>query len=153
MTFFLELFSKQFSVLQPPECPFKFNSRSAQPSLGPRPNAVDMRTKTGTVFPELQSFRPRGVLSRRRLCASLRSRNQHRISKRHSCADETTSTERAPRWAPDLYSYRKNPFSVATVWGIKAMLRCKVSCWKWEIFERVNKCQPTSNNEIPFFIF
>ena len=37
--------------------------RDAQPSLGPRPNAVDMRTKTGTVFPELQSFRPRGVLS------------------------------------------------------------------------------------------
>ena len=54
---------------------------------------------------------------RRRLCASLRSRNQHRISKRHSCADETTGSERAPRWAPDLYTYRKNPFSVATVWG------------------------------------
>ena len=28
--------------------------------------------------------------SRRQLCASLRSRNQHRISKRHSCTDETT---------------------------------------------------------------
>ena len=47
--------------------------------------------------------------SGRPLCASLRGRNQHRISKRHSCADETTRSERAPGLAPGLYSYRKNP--------------------------------------------
>ena len=34
--------------------------------------------------------------SGRQLCASLRSRNQRRISKRHSCADETTGPERVP---------------------------------------------------------
>ena len=64
----------------------------------------------------------------RKLCASLRSRNQHRISKRHSCADETTGSERAPQWAPGLYSYRKNPFSVATVWGKKKKRPCLRRC-------------------------
>ena len=46
---------------------------------------------------------------RRQLCGCLRSRNQHRISKRHSCANETSGTPRAPQWAPGLYPYRKNP--------------------------------------------
>ena len=55
--------------------------------------------------------------SGRPLCASLRNRNQHRIWKQHSYADETTRSERAPQWVPGLYSYRKKPFSVATVWG------------------------------------
>ena len=44
MTFFLELFSKQFSVLQPPECSFKFNSRKgARRTTLPRPSAKRCR--------------------------------------------------------------------------------------------------------------
>ena len=59
--------------------------------------------------------------SGRPLCASLRNRNQHRISKRHSYADETTGTESVPWSNPGLYPYRKNPFSVATVWGTTSL--------------------------------
>ena len=55
----------------------------------------------------------------RLLCASLRSRNQHGISKRHSCADETRGSERPLRWAPGLDPYRKNPSVWNTVWGTK----------------------------------
>ena len=41
--------------------------------------------------------------SGRPLCASLRSRNQHRISKRHSCADETSGTPRVP-WSNPAFT-------------------------------------------------
>ena len=67
-------------------------------------NALHIRKRAWTLGKTMPSKCPR-----RKLCASLRSRNQHRISKRHSFADETRGSERAPQWAPGLYSYRENP--------------------------------------------
>ena len=73
-------------------------------------------TCDGFLAPAMQNARTPGktMLSKlqfagRKLCASLRRRNQHRISKRHPCANETSGSERAPGWAPGLYPYRKNP--------------------------------------------
>ena len=73
-------------------------------------------------------------ISRRILCASLRSRNQHGISKRQSCADEARGSERAPHWPPGLYSAKhclgKNNIWIASkcIWLPCARLQGKV--WK-----------------------
>ena len=82
------------NVLDSLHLPLTLLTSRAEGCLAPAmQNEVRLRKRTrtpGITTPSKLRF------PRRQLCAGLRSRNQQRISKRHSCANETRKSERLP---------------------------------------------------------